>query len=96
MSILDDIRARHNIPKRSNTHAQETDSFSPVQRLNALTMANTVELTTEIIYGLMKGGNGLSSTLGDQRLLKRDIAAMVGNRLAARIQDVASTEGGRA
>lgn len=96
MSILDDIRARHNIPKRSNTQAQETDSFSPTQRMNAVTMANTVELTTEIIHGLLKGGNGLSNTVGDQRLLKRDIAAMVGNRLTARIMDVASTEGGRA
>ncbi|ANZ48827.1 hypothetical protein BIZ83_gp026 [Erwinia phage vB_EamM_ChrisDB] len=94
MSILDDIRARHNIPKRGNTQAQETDSFSPQQRLNAVTLGNVVELTTEVVYDLMKGSNGLSSQVGEQRLLKRDIADMVGNRLAARIQEVASSENG--
>lgn len=94
MSILDDIRARHNIPKRGNTQSQETDSFSPQQRMNAVTMGNAVELTTEIIYDLMKGNNGLSSHVGEQRLLKRDIADMVGGRLAARIQEVASTDNG--
>lgn len=97
MSILDDIRARHNIPKRANTQSQETDSFSPQQRMHAVTLGNTVELTTEIIYDLMKGNNGLSGRVGEQRLLKRDIADMIGARLAARIQEVASSEqGGRA
>lgn len=96
MSILDDIRARHNIPKRANPQAQETDSFSPQQRMNAIIVGNAVELTTEIIYDLMKGSNGLTGRVGEQRLLKRDIADMVGGRLAARVQEVASSEGGQA
>lgn len=94
MSILDQIRVRHNLPVSGGTQTQETDSFQPVQRMNAVTLANTVELTTEVLHGLIKGNNGLESTVGDQRLLKRDIADMVGARLAGRVQDFISTEKG--
>ncbi|ANZ49336.1 hypothetical protein FDI85_gp029 [Erwinia phage Machina] len=91
MSILEQIRMRHNLPVADNVQSQETDSFSPVQRMNAITLANAVELTTEVIHGLMRGNNGLDGRMGEQRLLKRDIADMVGGRLAGRVQDVIST-----
>lgn len=94
MSIIDEIRARHNLPRSTNTSTQETNSFTPQQRMNAVTLGNLVELTTEVVHGLMKGNNGLNNTVGDQRLLKRDIANMVGARAASRIQDVISTEKG--
>lgn len=94
MSLLDEIRMRHNLPVAGSTKSQETDSFSPVQRISAITLANAVELTTEVVHGLMRGNNGLDGRMGEQRLLKRDIADMVGGRIAGRVQDVISTEKG--
>lgn len=87
MSILDKIRERHGLPSTRNSSTPETDGYSPVQRLNFLTLANAVELTTEIIGGLVRRTDAISDSVGDQRLLKRDIADMVGARISARLHD---------
>lgn len=92
MGILDKIRERNGLPVSSKSQAQSTDGHSVQTRLNFMTLGNTVELGTEIIHTLLKSNNGLSDQVGDQRLLKRDIADMIGGRIAARIQQTISTE----
>ncbi|AFQ96707.1 hypothetical protein STRATTON_264 [Erwinia phage vB_EamM_Stratton] len=94
MSILDSIKMRNGIPTGKNITQQETEGYSPQQRLNFVTLGNAVELTTEILHGLMKGNSGLTDRQGDQRMLKRDIADLVGARITARIQEAVSTENG--
>lgn len=92
MSILDNIRTRYNL---SNIGAvpPATNGFNPQDRMTAVTLANTVELATETIHTLMRGKNGLTDDVGGQRMLKRDIAAAVGNRIAARVQAAINTDG---
>lgn len=94
MSILDSIKMRNGIPTGKNITQQETEGYSPQQRLNFVTLGNAVELSTEIIHGLMKGSNGMTDRQGEQRMLKRDIADLVGARISARIQEAASSDNG--
>lgn len=94
MGILDTLKQQHGIPVGRNSTNPETEGYSPQQRMNFVVLGNAVELATEIIHGLLKGSNGLSDRMGDQRLLKRDIADMVGARIAGRIQDSISTKNG--
>lgn len=93
MSILDKIRERHGLPANRNSNTAETDGYSPVMRINYMTLANAVELTTEIISGLVRRTDSINDKVGDQRLLKRDIADMVGARLSARLHSAISTKG---
>ncbi|AWN09110.1 hypothetical protein MLDJOKPK_00198 [Salmonella phage SPAsTU] len=94
MGILDTLKQQHGIPVGRNSTNQETEGYSPQQRMNFVILGNAVEVATEVIHGLLKGGNGLTDRVGDQRLLKRDIADMVGARITSRIQEAISTEQG--
>lgn len=67
------------------------EGYSPIQRTNYVSLGNTVELATEIVHGLIRGNSGMSDRIGDQKLLKRDIADLVGARLYAMLQANIST-----
>lgn len=94
MSILDSIRLRNGLPAARHSQSRETEGFSAQQRMNFVTLGNTIELGTEILFELLHKTDGLSGHVGDQRLYKRDIADMIGGKIAARIQQVVSTEKG--
>ncbi|QVW55231.1 hypothetical protein pEaSNUABM29_00191 [Erwinia phage pEa_SNUABM_29] len=94
MGILDTLKQQNGIPVGRNSTNPETEGYSPQQRMNFVVLGNTVEVATEVIHALLKGGNGLTDRTGDQRLLKRDIADLVGARVAYRIQEAISTENG--
>ncbi|HHS7556487.1 TPA: hypothetical protein ACTPQ1_004789 [Salmonella enterica] len=94
MGILDTLKQQNGIPVGRNSTNPETEGYSPQQRMNFVILGNAVEVATEVIHGLLKGGNGLTDRVGDQRLLKRDIADMVGARITNRIQEAISTEQG--
>lgn len=91
MSILDKIKQRHGIPTGKNITQQSVEGYSPIQRTNYVSLGNTVELTTEIVHGLIRGNSGMSDRIGDQKLLKRDIADLVGARLYTKLQDSIAT-----
>ena len=91
MSILDKIKQRHGIPTGKNITQQNVKGYSPIQRTNYVSLGNTVELATEIVHGLIRGNSGMSDRIGDQKLLKRDIADLVGARLYAMLQANIST-----
>ncbi|ANZ50414.1 hypothetical protein PHOBOS_224 [Erwinia phage vB_EamM_Phobos] len=93
MDIIEQIKMRSGQSARQPQQNTETASYSPVLRLNYLTMANAVELTTEIVASVIKGKNGVSGEVDGARLLKRDIADMVGARLATRLAEAAETKG---
>ncbi|ANZ49620.1 hypothetical protein WELLINGTON_268 [Erwinia phage Wellington] len=94
MSILDSIRLRNGLPVSRNNQSRETQGFSAQQRKNFVALGNTIELGTEILFELLHKTDGLSGYVGDQRLFKRDIADMIGGKLAARIQQKTSTDNG--
>ncbi|QXO09697.1 hypothetical protein pEaSNUABM11_00273 [Erwinia phage pEa_SNUABM_11] len=96
MSILDSIRLRNGMPPARHSQNRETDGFSAQQRMNFVTLGNTIELGTEILFDLLHKTDGLSGKVGDQRLYKRDIADMIGGKIAARIQQAVSTNKGGA
>jgi len=91
MSILDKIKQRHGIPTGKNITQQNVEGYSPIQRTNYVSLGNTVELATEIVHGLIRGNSGMSDRIGDQKLLKRDIADLVGARLYAMLRANIST-----
>ncbi|MGL5397200.1 MAG: hypothetical protein ACRDBQ_18285 [Shewanella sp.] len=92
MGILDNIRSRYNL---SNIGAvpPTTDGFTPQDRMTAVTLSNTIELATETVHALMRGKNGLTDDVGGQRMLKRDIATAIANRILVRVQDTINSNG---
>lgn len=94
MSILDEIRVRNGLPVSRQNQDRNTDGFSAQSRLNYVVLGNTIELGTEIIHELLRRRDGLSNQVGDQRLLKRDIADMLGGKLAAKLQRTVDTAKG--
>jgi len=96
MSILDSIRLRNGLPVSRNNQTRETQGFSAQQRKSFVSLGNTIELGTEILFELLHKTDGLSGYVGDQRLYKRDIADMIGGKIAARIQQKISTDKGGA
>ncbi len=93
-TILDTLRQRHGLPTTRGNSTMQADGKDIPMRMNYMTCGNTVELITESIHKLVRRKNGLTDMVGEQRLLKRDIAAMVGNRLAKRIEAVAQNKQG--
>lgn len=90
MNFLDKIReaSRSTAPRLYSTEASE--SFNPIQRNNYLILGNAVELGTEVIHKLLQNdSNGLSDKLGEQKLLRADIAnlveARIGNAIRAKV-----------
>ena len=85
-TILDQLKARHGLPQTRGTHTMSAEGKDIPQRLNYMTCGNIVELTTEIIHSLSRKNVGRSNQLGEERLLKRDFAALVASRLTRRIE----------
>lgn len=93
MNILDQLRARHGLPKVGNLDTQSNNGQDIQQRLNFMTCGNILELGTEVVFGLMKSGDGLATSMGENRLFKRDIAAMIAAKLTRRVQNVVDKMG---
>ncbi|QXO09938.1 hypothetical protein pEaSNUABM38_00216 [Erwinia phage pEa_SNUABM_38] len=93
MDIIQQIKLRSGQAASNPQQTTDTASYNPKMRLNYLTMANAVELSTEIIAAVIKGSNGVSGEVGGARLLKRDIADMAAARMAARLSEAAASEG---
>ena len=91
MDIIQQIKLRSGQAAANPQQTTETASYSPVMRMNYLTMANAVELSTEIV--VIKGNEGISGEVDGARLLKRDIADMVAARMAARLSEAAASKG---
>lgn len=93
-TILDTLRQRHGLPATRGNSTMQADGKDIPMRMNYMTCGNTVELITETIHKLVRRKNGLSDMVGEQRLLKRDIAAMVGHRLCKRVESVVQNHKG--
>ena len=93
MDIIDQIKMRTGQSAQATQQNSNTASYNPTLRMNYLTMANATELTTEIVAAVIKSSDGVSSEVGGARMLKRDIASVVGARMAARLGEAAETKG---
>lgn len=93
MDIIQQIKLRSGQAAANPQQTTETASYCPVMRMNYLTMANAVELSTEIVASVIKGNEGISGEVDGARLLKRDIADMVAARMAARLSEAAASKG---
>lgn len=94
MSILDTLKQRHGLPTTHGTSTMQAEGKDIPTRRNYMTCGNVVELVTESVHKLIRRKNGLTDTFGEQRLLKRDIAAMVGSRLCKRVEAVVQNKKG--
>lgn len=85
-SLLDQLRARHGMAPAIGADTMSANGRDLSQRMNYATCGNIVELTTEVIHKLVRKNIGMSDAIGEERLLKRDIAALVGSRLTKRVE----------
>lgn len=92
MSIYNKISANVGLTPISKPTTLPGEGVDIGSRHNYLTIANAVELTTEIIADLAKKTDALTVEIDDRKLLRRDIAASVVRSLETRIDAVLQTE----
>lgn len=86
MDFLEKVRQASRAPTPREYSQQKATDADIVQRKNYLILANATELGTEVIFKLLRNAEGLTDKIGNQTMLRTDIANMVATRISNRIQ----------
>lgn len=91
-TVIDRFKQRHGVGPSSPANIDTNDVTTPVNRNNYLILANTVELTTEIVMGVIGDDCGMSDTIGDSKMIRRDVSDMVASKLVSQIEKTAGAQ----